>query len=199
MAALNYYDGLVYGIGKGPSAATVGASPKISTHGSSVMIEGMVTDVSAGTKSNRIAPRFPNGVPAVSDESMTAWMEYVYMQKPKPADATGVEVVISVLDPNNNYYEVGRTTSDANGFYRMSFEPLVPGEYTVYASFEGSGSYWPSQAFTAINVEEAPAATAEPTPVPASVADLYFLPVSIGIIVAIIAVGLLTFLQLRKR
>ena len=199
MAALNYYDGLVYGIGKGPSAVTVAASPKISVQGSSVMLEGMVTDESAGTRNNRIAPRFPNGVPAVSDESMTAWMEYVYMQKPKPADATGVEVVISVLDPNNNYYEVGRTTSDANGFYRMTFEPLVPGEYTVYASFEGSGSYWPSQALTAINVEETPAATVEPTPPPASAADLYFLPVSIGLFVAIIIVGAVLILMLRKR
>jgi len=199
MAALNYYDGLVYGIGKGPSAATVGASPKISTHGSSVMIEGMVTDVSAGTKSNRIAPRFPNGVPAVSDESMTAWMEYVYMQKPKPADATGVEVVISVLDPNNNVYEVGRTTSDADGFFKLAFEPLVPGEYTVIATFEGSESYYGSHAVTAINVEEAPAATAEPTPTPAPMTDTYVLGLGTAAIIAIVVIGIVLILMLRKR
>jgi outer membrane protein assembly factor BamB len=199
MVGLNVDDQLIYSIGKGPSATTVSASPKVSVNGGSVLVEGMVTDEAAGTKSDRIAPRFPNGVPAVSDDSMTAYMQYVYMQMPKPTNTTGVEVVLSVLDPNNNYYEVGRTTSDASGMYRLSFTPEVPGEYTVFASFEGSSSYWPSQAETAINVENAPAATPAPTPTPASIADMYFVPVSIGIIIAIIVVGLLLFLLLRKR
>jgi outer membrane protein assembly factor BamB len=127
MVGLNYFDGQIYCVGKGPSATTVTASPKVSMQGSSVLVEGTVIDISAGTKSDRIAPRFPNGVPAIADENMTAWMEYVYMQMPKPADATGVEVVLSVLDPNNNYYEVGRTTSDASGFYSCAFSPAVPG------------------------------------------------------------------------
>ena len=199
MVYLQYADLQVYCIGKGPSATTVAASPEVSTHGSNVLVKGSVMDISAGTKSDSIAPRFPNGVPAIADEDMSRWMEYVYMQLPKPADVTGVEVVVSVLDPNTNFYEVGRTTSDADGFYKLAFEPLVPGEYTVIASFEGSESYWPSQAKTAISVEEAPAATAEPTPPPASAADLYFLPVSIGTIVAVVAVGLLLFLLFRKR
>jgi hypothetical protein len=41
---------------------------------------------------------------------------------------------------------------------------------------------------TAINVEEAPAALPEPTPPPASMADVYLLPGIIGIIIAI-AIG----------
>jgi len=135
----------------------------------------------------------------VSDASQGVWMEYVYMQKPKPTDVTGVEVIVSVLDPNGNCYEVGRTTSDASGFFKLAFEPLVPGEYTVIASFEGSESYWPSQAETAIYVEEAPAATPEPTPTPASVADLYLVPGIIAIIAAIAVVGLVIILMLRKR
>jgi hypothetical protein len=80
------------------------------------------------------------------------------------------------------------------------FTPLVPCKYTVIATFEGSKAYYGSFAETAINVESAPTATAEPTPTPASAADLYFVPAVSGIIVAIIIVGaLLTLLLLRKR
>jgi len=199
MVQHNYGDDRVYCFGKGPSTTTVTASPKVSVHGNNVLLEGTVIDTAAGTQQDEQAARFPHGVPAIADESMTPWMEYVYMQKPKPTNATGVEVVVSVLDPNNNCYEVGRTTSDVNGFYKMAFEPLVPGEYTVIASFEGSESYWPSQAVTGISVEEAPAATAEPTPPPEGIADAYFVPAIAGIIVAIIVVGIVMVLMLRKR
>ena len=198
MVYLQYNDLQIYCIGKGPSATTVTAAPEVSMHGSNVLLKGMVTDISAGTNSDLLTSRFPNGVPAVSDESMSRYMEYVYMQMPKPSEVEGVEVVVSVLDPNNNFYEVGRTTSDVNGFYKLAFEPLVPGEYTVYASFEGSESYWPSQAVTAISVEEAPAATAPPTPPPATAADLYFVPATAGIIVAIVVVGIVLILMLRR-
>ncbi|MCW4054564.1 MAG: hypothetical protein NWE84_06565, partial [Candidatus Bathyarchaeota archaeon] len=164
-----------------------------------VLVKGSVVDVSAGTKQDEQAARFPYGVPAVSDASMGEWMEYVYMQKPKPSDVTGVEVVITVLDPNGNCYEVGRAVSDASGMFKLAFDPEVPGEYTVVATFAGSEGYWSSEAETALYVEEAPAATPMPTPEPESVADLYFVPMSIGTIVAIIVVGLVLVLLLRKR
>jgi hypothetical protein len=170
---MNGYDNQIYAVGRGPSDTTVAASPKVSVYGSSVLVEGTVIDTAAGTQQNEQAARFPDGVPAVSDESMSDWMEYVYQQKPRPTDVTGVEVVISVLDPNNNIYEVGRATSDADGMFHCAFTPEVPGEYTVIATFEGSNGYWPSHAKTAINVEEAPTGTPEPTPIPASIADLY--------------------------
>jgi len=199
LAMYNCYDGQIYSIGKGPSVTTVTASPKVSVYGHSVLVEGTVMDIADGTRQNEQAARFPNGVPAVDDESMTPWMEYVYQQKPKPANATGVEVVVSVFDPNSNIYEVGRTTSETDGTYKLMFTPEVPGEYTIIASFDGSESYWPSSAVTAIGVEDAPAATPEPTPMPASAADLYFLPMSVATIVAIIVIGLLLFLMIRKR
>jgi hypothetical protein len=200
MVDWNSYDKQIYTFGKGPTATTVMASPKISVHGSSVLVEGMVTDESPGTKDTDRISRFPNGVPAVADEDMSAWMEYVYMQQIKPADVKGVDVVVSVSDPNGNTYDVGTATSGAHGFYSMTFTPEVPGKYTIIAKFEGSESYWRSDAETAINVEDAPAASPSPTPPPESPADLYFMPVSAGMIAAIVAVvALLLLLLFRKR
>jgi hypothetical protein len=199
IAMMNSYDQQIYAIGKGPSATTVSASPKISVNGDKVLVEGMVTDISPGTQQYARTSRFPNGVPAVSDESISAWMEYVYMQFARPTNATGVEVVIEVLDPNGNSYEVGRTTSDDSGFFSCEFTPLVAGKYTVIASFDGSKAYYGSFSKTAITVEEAPQATPEPTPTSASMADLYLVPGIAGIIVAIAVVGAVLILMLRKR
>ncbi|MCX8152966.1 MAG: hypothetical protein N3E52_00865, partial [Candidatus Bathyarchaeota archaeon] len=135
IATMDTYDQRIYAIGKGPSKTTVTASPKVSTHGSKILVEGTVTDISPGTDDIVLRKRFPNGVPAVADESMSEWMLYVYKQFECPANVKGVEVVIEVLDPNGNYYEVARTTSDANGFYSATFTPPVPGKYTVIARF----------------------------------------------------------------
>ena len=184
--------------GKGPTATTVAAGPKVSVEGSSVVVEGMVTDISPGTKVYDREARFPHGVAAVSEESQREWMEYVYMQQAKPA-ATGVPVTVTVYDPNGNTYDVGTATSNGDGFYTLSFVPPVSGEYIVTAGFCGSESYWGSFAQTSLFVDEAPAATPAPTPMPESVADMYFVPAVIGIIVAIVVVGLLLFLMLRRR
>ncbi|TRO47381.1 hypothetical protein E2P60_03310 [Candidatus Bathyarchaeota archaeon] len=193
---LNLYDMQIYCVGKGPSAMTVNAGPKVSVHGNKVLVEGTVTDIAAGTMQNEQAARFPHGVPAVSDESMSDWMEYVYMQKPRPEDVTGVEVVISVLDPNNNCYEVGRTTSDASGYFKLAFEPEVPGEYTVVATFAGSEAYWPSHAETALYVEDAPQSTPVPTPVPQEPVGTYF---TVSTVLIIVAIAIVAFLLLRRR
>ena len=90
LAYYNYYDNSVYSVGKGPYSTTISASPKTTALGDNIVIEGTVIDTSAGTKDNEIATRFPQGVPAVSDDSMAPWMEYIYMQKPIPTNATGV-------------------------------------------------------------------------------------------------------------
>jgi hypothetical protein len=127
---------------------------------------------------------------------MSDWMEYVYMQRPRPADVVGVEVVISVVDPNNNSYEVARATSEASGYFGCTFEPMVPGFYKVIAMFEGSKAYYGSYAETFINVEEAPAATPVPTPVPQEPVGTYFTVSTIAIIAAIVIVAILL---LRKR
>jgi outer membrane protein assembly factor BamB len=197
IATMDTYDQRVYAIGKGPSATTVSIQNDVITHGSSVLVKGMVTDISLGTQEYSKTARFPSGVPAVADENMSDWMLYVYKQFERPADAVGVEVVLEVLDPNNNYYEVGRTTSDASGMFHCAFTPEVPGEYTIIATFAGSESYYGSFAETAINVEEAPAATPAPTPTPAPMTDTYVLSTGIAILIAVI-IGF-ALLLLRKR
>jgi hypothetical protein len=197
IAMYDEYDQRIYAIGQGPSATTVSASPKISTHGSNVLVEGMVTDISPGTEEYALTARFPNGVPAVADANMSDWMMYVYSQFGRPADVMGVEVVVSVLDPNNNVYEVGRATSDDSGYFRMSFTPEVPGEYTVIASFEGSAAYYGSFAKTGINVEEAPAATPMPTPTPAPMTDTYVLGIGSAILIVVI-IGFALLLLKRR-
>ena len=199
LAYLNIYDFQIYCVGKGPSQLTVSAPQAGIELGRSIVISGMVTDISAGTKQNEQAARFPNGVPAVSDESQKSWMEYVYMQKPKPTNATGVPVTLSVLDANGNYREIGNTTSNSDGFFTYNWIPDITGQYTVYASFAGSESYWPSQALAAFAVDVTPDATATPMVPLTSVADMYFVPAVAAIIIVIIIVGALIMLMLRKR
>jgi outer membrane protein assembly factor BamB len=201
IAYMNAYDMQVYAIGKGPSATTVEAPMTGVTAGNSMVIRGTVTDISAGTTQNEQAARFPHGVPAMSDESMSAWMEYVYMQKPIPANATGVTVSIDSIDPNGNFVHLGTATSDISGLYSLDWKtPDVPGKYTIIATFAGSNSYYGSYSETAAVVTEVPAASPAPTPTPVSMAEQYFMPMSIGMIVAIIVVGaLLALLLLRKR
>jgi hypothetical protein len=193
------FDTSIYCIGKGPSATTVSASPKVSVNGDSVLVEGTVMDTSGGTTQDVITTRFPNGLPAMSDASQEAWMEYAYQQQIKPTNATGVEVSISVVDPNDNCYEVGTTTSNTDGTFGLTFTPEVPGQYTVIATFAGSGSYYSSQASTYISVAEAPTATPEPTPTPAPMTDTYVLGIGAGAIIAIVAIGLVLILMLRRR
>ncbi len=197
---LNAYDGQIYTVGKGPSALTVDAPKQAIELGKSLVISGTVTDISAGTKQDDQVARFPDGVPAVSDESQSAWMEYVYQQNQLPTNATGVPVTLNVVDANGNYRTIGTTTSDATGFYSYQWTPDIEGKYTVYASFAGSDSYWPSKATTAFAVDPA-AATPTPAPTAApNAAELYLLPGIIGIIIAIAIVGVvLALLVTRKR
>jgi hypothetical protein len=196
---LNCYDMKVYSVGKGPSALTVTAPDAGLEFGKSLVIRGTVMDIAAGTKQDEQAARFPNGVPAVSDESMGKWMEYVYMQKPRPADAAGVPVTIDVIDSNGNYRTIGTPTSDSSGMFTFSWVPDIPGDFKVIATFAGSESYWPSFAETSFTVMEAPEPTPAPTSEPANTAELYFVPATAGIIVAIAVVGVVLMLMLRKR
>lgn len=194
------YDGQLYCYGKGPSALTVTAPDVAASFGTPIVIKGTVSDIAAGTKQKAQAANFPNGVPAVSEASMSAWMEYVYMQKPRPANTIGVQVTISVVDANGNNREIGTTTSDTSGTFSFNWKPDITGKYTVIAQFAGSESYYPSSAQTSFAVDPA-APTATPTATQTqSAADMYFVPAVAAIIIVIILVGaVLALLMLRKR
>ncbi len=199
LIATNYYDNRQYCFYKGQTATSVTASPKVTQYGSSVLIEGTVFDKSPGTNDDRIVAKFPQGLPAVSEDSMSPFMEYAYMQMEKPTNTTGVPVTLSVVDSNGNYRTIGTTTSDADGTFRYTWQPDIEGQYVLYASFAGSTSYWSSHAVSSFAVDPAPA-TPAPTDAPAqSAADMYLLPGIIGIIVAIAVVGVVLALLVTKK
>ncbi len=160
----NYYDNQIYAVGQGLSATTVSVKNDVISQGNSVLIQGTVTDQSAGQTCLGIPAA---GTPAISDASMAAWMEYLYMQQPMPNNATGVSVHLTAIDPNGNYQNLGTTTSNALGNFALLWTPPVSGLYTVTAAFEGSNSYYSSKAGTSFAVlpapSAAPAASASPT------------------------------------
>jgi outer membrane protein assembly factor BamB len=187
--ATNSYDGCSYAFTKGQTATTILVSSDILSQGNSILIKGSVMDMS---------PAQPN-TPAVSDASMSGWMEYLHMQQPMPTNTTGVSVTISVVDSNDNYRIIGTTTTDNTGNFNYLWTPDITGTYTLAATFTGSESYYSSSARTSFGVTEASAtATPQPTPSP-SMTDLYFLPMSIAIFIAVLIVGIAIILALRKQ
>ncbi len=197
----NGYDNQIYSVGRGPSTITVQAPQTSISAGENVVIQGTVTDISAGTQQNEQATRFPNGVPVASDASMREWMGYVYQQKPLPTNFTGVTVSIDAFDPNGNLIHIGDATTNSMGAFHFTWTPPnVPGDYNVAATFAGTNGYWPSTAGTAMNVVgEHPTASPAPTAAP-SASDLYFVPAVAGLFVLIIVVAIvLALLMLRKR
>jgi hypothetical protein len=154
----NSQDGKLYSIGKGPTTTTVTGAPKVSQLGSTVLLEGNVLDISAGSQEDGVVERFPNGIPCAADEYMDDWMSYVYMQQNCPTDFMGVTVRITAYDPNGNFKDYGVTVTDMNGNFGFPFVPEIEGTYWITAIFEGTESYWRSEASTYITVDPAPEA-----------------------------------------
>jgi hypothetical protein len=159
--ASNAYDGNEYAFGKGTTATTVAVQNDVYTKGSSILIKGTVLDMSPAQA----------GTAAVSDASMSAWMEYLHMQQPKPTDATGVVVKLTATDSNGQSVDIGSVTSNVEGGFAFLWTPQSEGTYTVTASFEGSESYYASSAKTSVGVTAAdsssPSVTSSPS-VPSS-------------------------------
>jgi hypothetical protein len=201
MPIINAYDNQIYAYGRGPSKTTVTAPNIGVTTSTPVTITGTVTDISAGSQQQAVAANFPNGLPCVSDASMTQFMEAVYEQQPMPTNVTGVPVTLSVLDSNGNHYNIGTATTTASGFYSYTWTPDIPGNYTLTATFAGTQSYYGSSAQTAFYASS-PAATAAPTATPvtglATASDLTYGIVA-AVIVMIIAIAIVGLLLLRKK
>jgi len=196
----NGYDNQLYCFGQGPSKTTVSAPQIGVTTTTPVTITGSVTDIAAGASQQAVATNFPNGLPAVSDASQTQFMEAVYEQQPMPSNITGVPVTISVLDSNGNSRNIGTTTSNDLGTYALTWTPDIAGNYTVTATFGGTGAYYGSSASTAFYASEASPTTTPTTAVanyatPLNVME-YIVGATIAIIIAIAIVGVLS---LRKK
>jgi hypothetical protein len=184
-------NGIQYCIGKGQTQATITAPLTTLSAGTGVLIQGTIMDMSPGK---------PN-TPAISDANMSVWMDYLYGQNAtlinNPPQCNGVPIRLSAVDPTGKVVDIGTVTSDSGGLYKTIWTPTVAGTYTIYATFDGSDSYWGSYAETALGVTAAPTATS--TPVPAQAVPDYTMTIVITGIAVIIAVAIATVLILRKR
>jgi hypothetical protein len=198
LVGLNFFDNELYAFGKGPSGTTVSAPQSGATVGSVLTITGTVTDqTSSGRRNTNDLFDFSlKGTPAISDASMSAWMEYMFMQQAKPSNATGVPVSLDTIDPNGNFYHIGDVTSDSTGAYGCAFTPDVPGTYQIIATFAGSNAYGPSFAETYIAVGAA-APTASPPEYPQPID--YTMAIVLAVVVLLIAIAIATILILRKK
>ncbi len=195
----NGYDNQIYVVGRGASSTTVSAPHTGLSWEQPLVITGSVMDLSSGTTQDEQSARFPNGVPTASDASMADWMGYVYQQKPCPSNFTGVEVILSVIDSNGNYRQIGTTTTDTTGTYSYTWTPDISGDFTVYANFAGTNGYWPSYAEDHFTVMEASSPTPTSQPVDMTSTQNYILGIGAAIIVVVIVIGAVLALLVRKR
>ncbi len=203
LVSLNAYDNQLYCFGKGPSGTTVEAPSVGVATNTPISIKGTVLDFSAGTKSTLVASKYPYGLPCVSDDSQSHFMEAVYQQQVMPNNITGVPVTLSVIDSNNNFRTIGTTTTNALGNYGFQWTPDIPGNFTIVATFAGSNSYYASSASTfvyaSVPATAAPTFTAQSNL--ATTGDLmtYIVAAAIATIIVIAVVGIVMVMILRKR
>jgi hypothetical protein len=107
--------GYTYAFAKGETATTVSVQNDVYTKGNAILIKGTITDQS---------PAQP-GTAAVSDESMTAWMEYLHMQQPKPTNTTGVQITLTAVDQSGASTVIDQVWSDANGNFKKLWTPTL--------------------------------------------------------------------------
>ncbi len=193
----NGYDNRLYCFGKSPSRLTL-TGPSVAQSGTGIMISGTISDQSPAARDLVEQGQF-DFVPAVSDESMAGWMEYLYMQQPMPTDVTGVPIRLSAIGEDGNTIDIATVTSDASGTFAFLWSPPNPGTYQIIARFDGTSSYGPSTAYSYVGIGEGAAASPTPTPtgtvspspgVPPGeipLTDLYIIAAAIIIIIIVVA------------
>jgi hypothetical protein len=187
LTAANSYDGYTYVFGKGQSQTTVSAPQVALAKGQSALITGSVLDMSPGQP----------GSPCVSKESMTQWMEYLYMQKQIPNDVVGVPVSIDAVGPDGKPVHLADVTTDMSGTFAYTWTPDATGQYTITATFTGDESYGSSWAQTYVTVEEAQT-TSPPTQSTLNMPpyEIYTVGSAIAVIIVVLAA---TLVLLRKK
>ena len=136
LLATNLYDGLLYAFGQGPTSTSVSVSPTLTTNGTTILIQGYVLDQSPGQP----------GTPCISDQDMTAYMQFLHMQQPCPATIIGVPVELRAITASGSTIEIVKKTSPTNlyGHFEYLWTPPGPGNYTIVARYLGDDSYFPS-------------------------------------------------------
>ena len=149
--AANGYDNIIYCFNKGPSSTTVTIQQDVIEAGASILIKGTVTDQSPAAKELVEQGRF-SMVPAIADIHMDGWMDYLYMQQPKPDDMIGVPVLLQAIRSDGTPINIGEVYSDEYGQFAKLWTPLAQDTYRIVATFRGSDGYWSSSAATALGV-----------------------------------------------
>ena len=200
LTELNAYDNQIYAYGQGPSKTTISAPQVGVTTATPITIAGSVTDISAGASQQAVAANFPNGLPCVSDASMSQFMEAVYMQQPMPSNITGVPVSIYVLDANHNYRQIGTATTNALGDYSFTWTPDISGSFTVYATFAGTDAYYGSTASAAFYASATvPSAAPTPTAAAGLASNTTVEYGIVAIIIVIIVIGVVLALLVTRK
>jgi outer membrane protein assembly factor BamB len=206
LVGVDSYTGQLIGFGKGKTETAISVTASQISKGEWVGVTGTVMDMS---------PAQP-GTPAVSKDSMTAWMEHLHWNRPAPTNTTGVIVKLASIGSDGTAIAIGQTTSDADGHFSFKWTPPNEDLYKITATFEGDESYWSSSAFTDLAVGSAsaspstlptstpsptstPTVTASPSPVPNTGSALgpeVYIAVAATAVIAIVAAAAIV---LRKR
>ncbi|MGD6810133.1 MAG: PQQ-binding-like beta-propeller repeat protein [Candidatus Bathyarchaeia archaeon] len=188
--AVGLYDEKLYCIGKGQTSTSVVIQNDVIANGATALIKGNVLDQSPAQ----------SGTSVVADSSMSEWMDYLNMQNStllnNPPQPTGVPVTLTAVDPNGNTITVGTTTTDSEGNYAINFTPETTGIYTIKATFDGTGSYWPSNAGTQLSVVAASETT--PNTITQTTVDNTMLLYGIMVLV-VVAIILAALALIRKK
>ena len=186
MLSQNLYDNQIYAFGRGPTAATVAAPSTSVAAGSTVLIQGTITDQSPGAA---------KGTPAISDQSMSDWMAHIYEQQPKPNNANGVPIRVTATSASGSVTTIGTVTSDTMGQFKIEWTPPSNGLYTITATFDGTASYYGTVAQTGLSVSS----NANTAPTGAGTSnDTLTIYLLIATIVIIIAIAIAVIVIRRK-
>ena len=186
----NCYDNQLYCFGKGQTETTVTIQNDVIAKGDRVLIKGTVIDQSPASE----------GTPAISDQHMSEWMEYLHMQEQCPMNVNGVPVKLEAFASDGSYIEIGSVTSDAYGDFKAEWTPPNEGIYTIMATFDGSDSYWRSYDATGLSVGPAPTPSGpiepeEPEPFALTTTEIAI----IAAVAVAVVIGIVAFWALRKR
>jgi outer membrane protein assembly factor BamB len=156
------FDGILYGPdsvtyqsiawAKGPTKIDLSTTSSQIVNGGYTWITGRITDQS---------PAQPD-TPCVSKDSMDAWMAYIHggYAQPPAGLIKGVQVSLVAIDSANNVIDLGKVTSDSDGYFKLKFTPPNKEEiYVIAASFDEDDSYYSTYQVTNLAVDLAAGST----------------------------------------